>query len=223
MGEPLVIRVSGRSSHVKVTAQPGSSTAIEGGRVDHRTDGSIDVSSIGDFVEITCPPHTSVTISTASGSISVEGQLGAVHVVTASGKVEVEHASELEIRTASGRVEVGVCHHNCRVTTQSGRIDIGESAGVELSSSTGRVTVGQAQRAHVRTVSGRIDIGATAAAEVQAHTISGKVEVHVAGQSPARMRLSSRSGRIQRNVPDGDGGANIDVTTTSGSIAVERR
>lgn len=218
----MVIRVSGRSSRVSVTAKAGADTAVEGARVQQQPDGSMDVKSAGSAVKITCPPDTSVTISTASGSVSITGQLGAVHVVTASGKVEVEHASDLEIRTASGRVEVGRCHHNCRVTTQSGRIDVGTSGGVELSSTAGRVTVGQAQRATVRTVSGRIEIGATEAAVVEAHTFSGKVEVRVDGQLPARMQLSSRSGNIRCDVPDGDGGAQIEVTTTSGAIAIER-
>ena len=222
MGDPLVIRVSGRSARVRISAKDGADTAIEGGRVQHCADGSMDVSSASSAITITCPPDTSVTISTASGSVSVHGQLGAVQVVTASGKVEVEHAADLEVRTASGRVEVGECHHNCRVTTQTGRIDVGASGGVELSSTAGRVTVGQAQRASVRTVSGRIEIGATAGATVEAHTISGKVEVRVEGQLPARMQLSSRSGSIKRDVPDGDGGAHIEVTTTSGSIAIER-
>jgi DUF4097 and DUF4098 domain-containing protein YvlB len=218
----LVIRVSGRSARVRISATAGADTAVEGGHVQHCADGSMDVSSTSSAITITCPPDTSVTVSTASGSVSVHGQLGAVQVVTSSGKVEIEQASELEVRTASGRVEVGECQRNCRVTTQSGRIDVGASGGVELSSTAGRVTVGQAQWASVRTVSGRIEIGATAAATIEAHTISGKVAVRVAGQLPARMQLSSQSGSIKRDVPDGDGGARIEVTTTSGSIAIER-
>lgn len=224
MGELPIIRVTGRSSRVVVTAVAGSGVQVRHGHVQQQPDGSFDVSSReGSTIELSCPPYSSLTVSTASGSISIEGELAAVHIVTASGRVEVEQATELEVRTASGRVEVGRCHQNCRVTTQTGRIDVGASSGVELSSTAGRIVVGEAERAVVRTVSGQIDIGATAAATVQAHTISGRVEVRVAGQSPARMQLASTSGRIERRVPDGDGGAHIEVTTTSGSIAIERR
>jgi DUF4097 and DUF4098 domain-containing protein YvlB len=224
MGAPLIIRVAGRSSRVFVTAVDRDGVHVDGGRVQQQADGSFDVSPhAGSRIEIMCPQHSAVTISTASGSVSVDGEVGPLHVVTASGRVEVARAADLEVRTSSGRVEIGHCQHNCRVTTQSGRIEVGTSGGVELSSTAGRVTVSETGRAVVRTVSGRIEIGATAAATVQAHTISGRVHVNIAGQSPARMQLATTSGRIEREVPDGDGGAHIEVTTTSGSIAIRRR
>jgi DUF4097 and DUF4098 domain-containing protein YvlB len=224
VAQPMVIRVAGRSAAVTVSARAGAALQVEGADVGRQSDGSVDVSSPrGSKINIICPENSALTVSTASGTVSVSGVMGKVHVVTASGRVDIEHAADLEVRTASARVDVVHCHHTCRVTTQSGRIDVGTSPEVELSTASARISVGEVDRATLRTVSGRIEVGASAAATVNAHTISGKVEVRVAGQAPARMQLSSQSGRIERHLPDGDGGAHIEVTTTSGAIAIERR
>jgi DUF4097 and DUF4098 domain-containing protein YvlB len=224
VGDPLVIRVAGRSSRIKVSAVADAELQVDGGRVRQHADGSIEVSSsTSSEIEIVCPEHSSVTVSTASGRVSVRGIFASVHVVAASGRVEIDHAAEIEVRTSSARVEIGECQRLCRVTTTSGRISVGVSGDVELSSTSGRVTVGEADRAKVRTVTGRIELGASQAADVHAHTVSGRVEVRLAGQAPARMQLKSWTGRIERRVPDGDGGANVEVNTTSGSIVVEHR
>jgi DUF4097 and DUF4098 domain-containing protein YvlB len=222
VGEPLVIRVAGRSSRVHVSAVAGAELHVEGGRMQHLADGAIEVSSSSSDIDIVCPEHSSVTISTASGSVRVRGVLGELHVVTASGRVQVDSAHDVEVRTASARVEIGRCNAMCRVTTQSGRIQIGQSAQVDLSSTSGRIAVGGVDTATVRTVTGRIQLATSQHATVHAQTVSGRVEIAVAGQAPARMALKSWSGRIERGVPEGDGGAHIEASSTSGAISVGR-
>ncbi|MGD9996930.1 MAG: DUF4097 family beta strand repeat-containing protein [Ilumatobacteraceae bacterium] len=222
MGDPLHIRITVRSARVDVRAVTGADLAVEGGHVTRHRDGAVDVTSSRSAIEVVCPAGSSVTVSTASGSVTTRGRLGVVRVVTASGRVEVEHAEEIEIRTVAGRVEVGECAGSCRVTSKSSRIEVGTANVVELSSTSGRVSVRQADLASARTVSSRIEIGATSAARVSAHTISGRVEVRVLGRLPARMHLHSRTGAVERKVPEGEGGAHIEASSTSGSIVVDR-
>jgi DUF4097 and DUF4098 domain-containing protein YvlB len=224
VGESLVIRVAGRSSRVEVTAVADADVRVSGGTVQQSVDGSFDISGAGGSkIEIRCPEQSSITVSTSSGAVSIDGALHSVHVVTASGRVRVQQAADVEVRTSSGRVDVGSCRERCRVTTQTGTIEIGHAGAVELSSTGGKVSVEHTDRAVVRTVSGRIELGATAHSSVEAHSMSGKIEVRVAGTAPARMRLTSTSGRIENELPEGDSGSHIEVTTTSGSIAIERR
>ncbi|MBI5089410.1 MAG: DUF4097 family beta strand repeat protein [Actinobacteria bacterium] len=221
MGEPHVIRVTVRSVRVEVRAVPGAELSVEGGHVRRHDDGSYDITADRSHVSIVCAAGSSVTISTASGPVETEGPLGSVHVVTASGRVEVARADELEVRTVSARVEVGDCRGACRVTSKSGRIEVGTAGSVDLASTSGNVTVGRADLASVRTVSSRIEIGASAAARVSAHSISGRVEVRLLGTSPARLDLRSVSGGIERRVPEGEGGAHVEASSTSGAVVVE--
>ena len=82
--------------------------------------------------------------------------------------------------------------------------------------------MGGVDQATVRTVTGRIEVSASQAASVHAQTVSGRVEIALAGHAPARMYLKSWTGRIERSVPEGDGGALVEVSTTTGSISVGR-
>jgi DUF4097 and DUF4098 domain-containing protein YvlB len=222
VGATQVIRVTSRSARVRVTATPDTTLHADGAELTPQPDGSVDVSSATDDISLRCPIGSTVTVSTASGSVSLAGELGIVRVMTASGRVEVDRAHELEVHTVTGRVGVGRCDGACRVTTRSARIEVASAGAVELASTSGRVWVGSTDRATVKSVSSRIDIGASERAVVRAQSVSGRITVTVAGASPVRLQLRTRSGSIRRGVPEGEGGADLDVTTTSGSIVLER-
>lgn len=224
MGAPPVIRVSGRSSQVAVHAvrPPDSGVEVDGARLERLPDGTFEVSHPTSRIDVRCPVGSSLTISVASGRVSVRGAAGSVRVISASGRVEVDEAVDLEVRSSSGRVEVGRCRDSCRVSTQSGRIDIGVSGAAELSSVSGRVKVGRADHAKVRTVTGRIQIEVSPTATTHVTSVSGRIEVRVAGSSPMRSSLTTVTGHIERKVPEGDGGAQIEASSVSGAISVER-
>jgi DUF4097 and DUF4098 domain-containing protein YvlB len=220
--QPQHIRITVRSARIEVRAVPGAELSVEGGHLTRHADGTIDISSHESRISIVCAEGSSVTVSTSSGRVSTVGQLGVVHVVTASGRVEIDRAEQLEVHTVSARIEVGACRGACRVTSNSGRIDIGTAGAVELSSTSGRVTVAHAELATVRTVSSRIELGAGGSARVAAHTISGRVEIKLRGDAPARMELRSTTGRVERRVAEGEGGAHVEASSASGAIVVER-
>lgn len=222
VGTSAVVRVSGRSTRVELLGVPGAELSVEGGEVVVRDDGSVDIEPRQSTVRITCPEHTHVVLSTASGNVSVRGHVADVKVITASGSVDIERAVDADVRTASGRVAIGACVHTCRVVTKSGRVSVGTAHDVGVSSASARVEVGHATVAAVQTISGAVVVGCDAFARVTARSMSGKVDITLPEGSPATMRLTSRSGSIKRDVPDGEG-ATLDVQTMSGAIRVASR
>ena len=77
--------------------------------------------------------------------------------------------------------------------------------------------------ASVRTVSSRVELAASAIATVRVRTMTGRVELKLAGNAPALMELRSATGHIENNVPKGEGGATINIATGTGSILVEHQ
>jgi hypothetical protein len=222
VGTSAVVRVSGRSTRVELRGTPGDELLVDGGDVAVHDDGSVDITPRQSTVRITCPEHTHVVLSTASGNVSVRGHVADVKVITSSGSVDIERAVDADVRTASGRVAIGACVHTCRVVTKSGRVSVGTAHDVGVSSASARVEVGHATVAAVQTISGAVVVGCDAFARVTARSLSGKVDITLPEGSPATMRLSSRSGTIRREVPDGEG-ATLDVQTMSGAIRVASR
>ena len=220
VGTGPVVRILSRSNAVEVTTSGDESVRVNGVDAVASEDGTYLLSLRGSArTQVQCPESSQLSICTSSGRVSVRGHVDRVQVLSASGAVDIERAGDAEVRTASGRVAIESCDHDCRVTTQSGRVQVGSCAHAAVSTATGRVEVGHTARAMVRTVSGRVDVGAAADGEVAAETMSGAVEVTIPAGSAARMDLSSRSGRIHRDVVDGEGAA-IAVRSASGSIRV---
>ena len=161
---------------------------------------------------------TDVVVGSASGSVQLQGHLGAARVTTASGSIRVESVASADLRTHSARVEVEECLGPCRVMNTSGRVEIHRAREVEVKCVSGSVEVaGDAVR--VRTVSGKVRIDTNLHAWVE--TVSGKVEVWVPpGFHPAVRSLGH--GRVEIGVPQGSDGE-ISVRSVSGSVRVRSR
>jgi DUF4097 and DUF4098 domain-containing protein YvlB len=232
------IRIQGRSSKVEVTGRPGAAFEAHGGTVHVGDDGTVDVTGGSGRIRITCPEHATVVVSTASGAVSVEGQVADVRVLTSSGRVSVGNALHADVRTRSGAVRIGSCGSTCRIVTTSGTVRIDDAHEIDVSSGSSGVTVGRTSVARLRTVSGTVDVTATSSAQIAISTMSGRVRLAVPAATVATMRLQSRSGRIVRDATvlaadapapadapvarDSDGTARttIDVVTSSGAIEV---
>lgn len=218
-GTVSVVRIAARSSKVEVEGRPGAVLEVRGGTIEAHDDGSVDVTAGTGRLHVTCPEHAIVVVSTASGAVQVSGHVADLRVLTASGRVAVERTVSADVRTRSGSIRVASCVGSCHVVTSSGTVHVGEAHQVGVSADSSRVEIGHVAVAQVRTVSGTIDIGADALGRVDASTVSGKVRVRVPAGTAATMRLKSRSGRIVRDVAEGEG-ATIDVVTASGTIEV---
>lgn len=207
------LRIAGRSTRVELEGRPGAELVVKGGRAEVRDDGTIEVTPTESRVQVTCPEHADVVISTASGSVRISGHVASLKVITASGKVDVD------VRTRSGSVSIDSCVNACRIVTSSGAVSVGDAHDVDVSTMSAKVRVGRTDLADVRTTSGSVVVGAGAWARVAARSMSGRVEIALPRGSAATMRLSSTSGRIERDVPEGEG-ATVDVSTMSGAIRV---
>ena len=217
------LRISRRSGKVLVVADAGSPVSVEGGSVETRDDGTLEIHSRGSStLVVKCPTGSDLTISTSSGAIEVTGEVGSVRVTTKSGKLEIEHASAIEARGASGRVTVGVCTGECHVVFATSSVRIGEAGSAVIATVSGDIEAGDVNDAEVKTVSGNIDIGARGGGRLSARSISGSVRITVPDGDRPSTRLKSVTGRISCECGQGENGE-ITAKTVSGRIAVTCR
>jgi DUF4097 and DUF4098 domain-containing protein YvlB len=223
MEEAARLRITRRSGKVRVIADDGAPVAVDGGRVEPAADGSFEIHARGSAVlEVRCPTGSDLTVSTASGSIEVRGEVGSVKVTTKSGDLAIERAAEIDARGASGRVEVGACAGECHVVFVSGSVHIGEAGRAVVATVSGNIEADAVDDAEVKTVSGNIALGARGGGRLAARTISGSVKIWVPDGDQPATRLKSVSGRVKCECGEGDHGE-ISAKTISGGISVKCR
>jgi DUF4097 and DUF4098 domain-containing protein YvlB len=214
------VRVTSASGRVTITAEPRADIVASAGRDETRSSGvlDLDLTTSSDRIDVRCPLGTEVVVGSASGRVTLAGELGAARINAGSGSIEVESVASADLRTQSGRIAVGRCAGSCRVMNKSGRVEIGQAGEIHVESVSGRVEV-SGDDVHVRTVSGRVEIDMNRRAAVD--TVSGRIEVRVpAGFRPAV--LSQSHGRVHVDVPQGSDGE-ISVRTVSGAVRVRSR
>jgi DUF4097 and DUF4098 domain-containing protein YvlB len=219
--ETLRLNVSTRSGNVRVVAEPGVELSIDGGAVVGENEGELQVRRTqgAGTVIVHCPVYTDVTIGTVSGDIETEGSLGAVRVVTVSGKVRLGEMERADVRGKSGNVEIGTCNGDCRVVVISAKVRIGRAQRVSVAGVSGTVQAEDVDGAEVKTVSGKVQLGTTGSGAVSVHTVSGSVEVHVPKDIAPATKLRSISGRVRCECPEGGAGP-IAIASVSGAIRV---
>jgi DUF4097 and DUF4098 domain-containing protein YvlB len=219
--ESQPLHVSTRSGKVRVTALPGAALEVSGGTVVHEEKGVLLVRRTpgASKIEIRCAAGSDVTIGTVSGSVECAGELGALRIATISGKVNVEHATSVDVRTKSGRVEVGACEGDCRIVVASAKVHIGRAGRAMVAAISGQVLAEDVGGAEVKTVSGKVFLETTGAGRVSVKTVSGGVEVRVPREIQPATRLRSISGKVQCDCPTG-GDGEINVASVSGGIKV---
>ncbi len=214
-----VIRITGRSSKVTVSAAPGQVFSVEGGTYVVRDDGSIDVTPGTGAVDVKCSEHTVLVVSTASGAVTVTGPVRDLRAITSSGRVRADRIVDADVRTTSGPVEIRACEGTCRIVTRTGAVTVGDANDLSVTTTSARIRVGRVSRAALHSASGAVDVTATALAQVRVVTISGSVRITTPTGTAGTTRLVSRSGRVRNDVAPGEGVV-IDATTGSGAIEV---
>lgn len=172
------VRISTTSGAVHVIAEPGRREVATNTGAVPPDGGPVTIDGGSSKVVARVPEGTPLVIGSTSGRVTVEGRVGAVSVVTASGRVSVANATSVDARSASGRIEVAHADGACRVVATSGRVEIGDCGGADATSASGRIVVRDA-RGPVRAncTSGKIQLTMAGAHDVDAETVSGRIEV----------------------------------------------
>jgi DUF4097 and DUF4098 domain-containing protein YvlB len=219
-----LLRVQSRSGAVHVIAEPRDDVAVEGSDIDallEREPLALRVRSGRGNKKLTvrCPVGTDVMVGTQSGSVSVEGELGAVKIATMSGSVAIDRADHVDVRTMSGSVSVSGCDGRCRVATVSGSIRSGESDSAYASSTSGSIDLGRVMgEVRAQTVSGTVRVAAQGEGRIAIKTVSGKVRVELPDGTEPDLCSKTR-GRVECSFPPGDD-VRIEAVSVSGTIEV---
>jgi DUF4097 and DUF4098 domain-containing protein YvlB len=219
------LNVSTRSGRVHVVARDGATLRVDGAQVEYEPDGTVQIGARhggSNRVEVVCPTGTDVIVGNMSGRVELHGHFGVVRVTTRSGRVEIGHAAEVDVRSSSGAVDIAHCSGPCRVVTTSSHIRIGHAGRLDGSSTSGRIEVGSVEDAALRTMSGRVEVGTRDRGRVDVRTLSGRVEVAVPRDRRPATNLRSVSGRVRCDCEQGHDGE-VHVATTSGAIRVSCR
>jgi DUF4097 and DUF4098 domain-containing protein YvlB len=213
------LRIVSKSGNVDVIAAPDSELDVTGGTLTLEADGTHFVTAGSKNLEVRCPPGADLIVGTISGSVHVRGPVGATRVVSKSGSIEIDDATEVDARTHSGRVTVHECAGQCRVVVTSGTIRVGRSGHASVAGVSGSIRVDDTDAADVKNISGSIEVGCSCEGRVAIRSVSGKVEVTVPPACAPATHLKSISGKIRNAATQGSDGE-IDVKTVSGTIRV---
>jgi DUF4097 and DUF4098 domain-containing protein YvlB len=215
--------IATRSGRVVVRAG-SDGVVVRNGAATTAPDGTITVGSTSGSgaVEVVCPVGADVVVGTQSGRVELHGSFGSVSVSTASGRVAIDDADEVDVRTSSGRVEVGRCAGGVRCAVSSGRVTIGHASSVDVSVRSGSVEIGDALDARIHAASGRVKLSARGGGDVHVRTTSGRVSVTVPSGCCPDAHLHTTNGRIDNDVPAGGDGRVI-AESVSGRVSLAWR
>ncbi|WP_299755313.1 DUF4097 family beta strand repeat-containing protein [uncultured Chloroflexus sp.] len=182
------------------------------------------------------------TISTMSGDVIADGARGQLTINTTSGDLDLrDYRGLVRVTTVSGDLTATGQLDDVRVQTTSGDVTLRGALGtIQITTVSGNVNIETAEpvRLEVSTTNGKISFtGRLLAAPQQLNTISGDIDLTLQSLTNAHLVFSTVSGRI--NVPDplaaqvvnrrsltmriGEGGVDLNVTSTSGNITVRFR
>ena len=189
----------------RLTIQPRRRHRLRHQRIDvvvHVPAGSsVEVSTAAASVTVQ-GPVASLEITSASASVTADEVAGPVEAQSASGSVRIRSAAgPVSFRSASGSLRVERVGGECEATTASGSITIGVADDdVSAKSVSGRVAVREAHR-------GTVDLSST----------SGSVEVGVRRGTLAWLDVSSVGGRTTSSLSAED-----DAPATGGPMLTVR-
>ena len=199
---------------------------------------------------ITVPAGTAVTVQTISGDIDVQKVTGATAVESVSGDVVVGGARRLiRAKSVSGDIRLNdAAGEALEANSVSGDLDLRglKAAGCTLQTVSGSVTVGGAvcDRAEMKSVSGDVEYsgGLSSGGRYEFKSHSGDIRLAIGSGAGFSLSASTFSGdltsqlqltAVSRNEPPrhgprtqrlqgtfGDGSAQVEVTTFSGSLVL---
>ncbi|MBS7316694.1 MAG: DUF4097 family beta strand repeat protein [Clostridiaceae bacterium] len=160
-----------------------------------------------------------LSVSTASGDMDIYCTANTIRLKSASGNLQLtqqEQAREISMDTASGIINANLAHV--------------DEAYFESSSGKINVTAASVDSFSAKTASGNITCALAPVPSVcKLHTVSGKVTLSLPADADFAASIRTTSGDVEsdfalqkdgRTYICGSGSADIDIETTSGSIAI---
>lgn len=171
-----VVRITTSSGAVRVRAEADRSECWSSVAALDVSPMTVDGGRSG--VEVRVPEGTDLVIGTTSGRVTVEGRVGAISVLTTSGRISIDAASSVDARSGSGRVSVGYTEGVCRIVSTSGRVEVERCGSADAVSGSGRIVLADAHGpVRATSTSGRVIVAVAGAHDVEAETVSGRIEV----------------------------------------------
>jgi DUF4097 and DUF4098 domain-containing protein YvlB len=214
------LRIAATSGSVRVIAEERQDVQVSGTMRVNQNGSVATVEAESESVEVRIPAGLDVMAGSTSASITVEGRVGHLAVVTESGRITMEHSASLDARTVSGRVEASRVDDDCRIHTESGKVTVHVCHDCDVSTVSGRVELSDVSGvARANCVSGRVDIHMTEPHDVTVETVSGRVSVSLPGG--ARVRRSDDGHGAALSDPECD--CTVTARSVSGRVDVVSR
>ncbi len=227
-------RVEYSSGRLSVQAQKGWRWSFRAGRE------SIDV-------QIELPAGSQVNGEAGVAALLCTGHIGACHFKTGVGDIQVDLASQLELKAGAGDITVGQVVGDADVSTAGavgiGSVDgaaviknsngdtwIGEVTGdVRVKAANGRITIDRARGAvTVKTANGDLRLGEVERGAVLAESANGKIDVGIRDGAAVWLDLKTGFGNVHNELqaadrPDPDEEAvDVRARTAYGDITIRR-
>ena len=172
---------------------------------------------------VRCPSGFDMVVGTASGDVHLLGDYGQVRVTTASGRIEIGQAEQMDLRSISGSILVDTCMAGCRLQTVSGRTELRSGERIEASTVSGKIQMQETRGdVKVRSVSGNVELGVDGSGGIAIQTVSGSVRLEIPEGLKPHAQLMSLASRPSCECPEGDD-FEIKVKSMSGKIEVVAR
>ena len=139
-----IVRISTASGAVHVMAEADRTECWS--NIDALDGSPMTIDGGSSKVEVRVPEGTDLVIGSTSGKVTVEGRVGALSVLTTSGRISIDQAASVDARSTSGRVEVGHADGVCRVVSASGKVEVGRCGSVDAASGSGRIVLERCAR-----------------------------------------------------------------------------
>jgi DUF4097 and DUF4098 domain-containing protein YvlB len=171
--------------------------------------GSIDVT-------IALPAGSDVHGTGGMTDFTGEGRLGDCRIKTGLGRIELEHATKLNLKSGAGDITVGHASGHADVTESSGDVRLGELAGsavvknsngdtwvgvaggeLRVNAANGDIAVDRADAGvAAKSANGDVRLGDVVRGSVVLETKIGELEVGIHDGSAAWLDVSSSAGRV---------------------------
>lgn len=182
-------------------------------------------------VDIALPAGSRLNVSSASATITADGQYADCRFASASGALEVGTVvGNIKADSASGSVTVHGISGAASVSTASGDVTVDDLDGdIKFRAASGSLTIGRLRgNVSAQTASGDVSVATAVNGGVSVTTASGQLVVGVAEGTAAQLDVTTGSGEVRNSLASTDGPAEGDQTlvvhgrTRSGDVVIQR-
>jgi hypothetical protein len=170
-------------------------------------------------MHLTVPASLSLKVKAVSGLVEVQRMRGSVDATTASGRLRVTGARQVNATTASGDLDISHVSESVAARSVTGQLSVRQVSGdVQVSTASSRVTLEAISGAlHTDTISGGIAVRGYAGREATINTTSGRVTASLSNPLLGRFFARSMSGSILVTLPP-DSDCVVDLASRFGHV-----